>query len=89
MKKADICALCIVSFLAVSPWVSFGQDAPRGTSQSMDKLWGDRIVKLRAENAKRGQLFDEGNYAMFITGACTLNLRTRSMARPTMASANG
>ena len=32
----------------------------------MDKLWGDRVVKLRAENAERGQLFDEGNYAMFI-----------------------
>ena len=32
----------------------------------MDELWGDRVVKLRAENAKRGQLFDEGNYAMFI-----------------------
>ncbi|WP_182867961.1 alpha-L-fucosidase [Rhodopirellula sp. JC639] len=32
----------------------------------MDRLWGDRVVKLRAENAERGQLFDEGNYAMFI-----------------------
>nr|WP_146406986.1 alpha-L-fucosidase [Allorhodopirellula heiligendammensis] len=32
----------------------------------MDKLWGDSVVKLRAENAERGQLFDEGNYAMFI-----------------------
>ncbi len=35
-------------------------------SQEMDKMWGDRVVKLRADNAKRGQLFDEGNYAMFI-----------------------
>ena len=34
--------------------------------ESMDKLWGDRVVKLRADNAERGQLFDEGNYAMFI-----------------------
>ena len=32
----------------------------------MDKLWGESVVKLRAENAQRGQLFDEGNYAMFI-----------------------
>ncbi|MDA3923205.1 MAG: alpha-L-fucosidase, partial [Kiritimatiellae bacterium] len=32
----------------------------------MDKMWGDRVVKLRADNAERGQLFDEGNYAMFI-----------------------
>ncbi len=33
---------------------------------SMDGLWGTRVVKLRAEDAKRGQLFDQGNYAMFI-----------------------
>jgi alpha-L-fucosidase len=36
------------------------------SAQDMDKLWGERVVKLRAENAQRGQLFDEGNYAMFI-----------------------
>ena len=35
-------------------------------AQEMDKLWGDRVVKLRADKAERGQLFDEGNYAMFI-----------------------
>ena len=35
-------------------------------AQNMDKLWGKSVVKLRAENAERGQLFDEGNYAMFI-----------------------
>ena len=29
-------------------------------------MWGERVVKLRAENADRGQLLDEGNYAMFI-----------------------
>jgi len=34
--------------------------------QSMDKMWGERVVKLRADNAERGQLFNEGNYAMFI-----------------------
>ncbi|MGE9270010.1 MAG: alpha-L-fucosidase, partial [Verrucomicrobiales bacterium] len=32
----------------------------------MDKMWGDSVVKLRANDAARGQLFDEGNYAMFI-----------------------
>ncbi len=32
----------------------------------MDELWGESTVKLRAENAERGELFDEGNYAMFI-----------------------
>ncbi len=35
-------------------------------SAEMDKMWGESTVKLRAENAERGQLFDEGNYAMFI-----------------------
>jgi alpha-L-fucosidase len=35
-------------------------------SQEMDKMWGESVVKLRAADAKRGQLFEEGNYAMFI-----------------------
>ena len=35
-------------------------------AQEMDKMWGESTVKLRAENAERGELFDEGNYAMFI-----------------------
>ena len=35
-------------------------------AQEMDKQWGESVVKLRADNATRGQLFDEGNYAMFI-----------------------
>ena len=35
-------------------------------SQEMEKMWGDSVVKLRAEDAQRGQLFDDGNYAMFI-----------------------
>ncbi|WP_372846735.1 alpha-L-fucosidase [Pontiella sp.] len=34
--------------------------------QGMNEMWGESTVKLRAENAARGQLFDEGNYAMFI-----------------------
>ena len=29
-------------------------------------MWGDSVVKLRAEDASRGQLFADGNYAMFI-----------------------
>ena len=37
-----------------------------GTQPDMDGLWGARVVKLRAEDATRGQLFDQGNYAMFI-----------------------
>ncbi len=35
-------------------------------SQEMDEMWGESVVKLRADRARRGQLFDEGNYAMFI-----------------------
>ena len=32
----------------------------------MVELWGEQVAKLRANDAARGQLFDEGNYAMFI-----------------------
>ena len=45
------------------------KSAEAGNSQTeakMNEMWGDSVVKLRAENASRGQLFDEGNYAMFI-----------------------
>ena len=35
-------------------------------AEKMDEMWGETTVKLRAENAERGELFDEGNYAMFI-----------------------
>ena len=31
-----------------------------GSQSDMDGLWGARVVKLRAEDAKRGQLFDQG-----------------------------
>lgn len=34
--------------------------------QEMDELWGESVVKLRVDDAKRGQLFEQGNYAMFI-----------------------
>ena len=34
--------------------------------QEMDALWGEDVIALRAENAERGQLFNDGNYAMFI-----------------------
>lgn len=35
-------------------------------AEEMDKLWGDSVVKLRPEDASKGQLFADGNYAMFI-----------------------
>ncbi|MGZ0655738.1 alpha-L-fucosidase [Coraliomargarita sp. W4R72] len=33
---------------------------------SMDQMWGENVVKLRPEDASRGQLFNDGNYAMFV-----------------------
>lgn len=36
------------------------------SAEEMDEMWGESVVKLRAENAERGELFSEGNYAMFI-----------------------
>jgi alpha-L-fucosidase len=35
-------------------------------AEEMDKLWGESVIKLRPEDASRGQLFADGNYAMFI-----------------------
>ncbi|MCK4958236.1 MAG: alpha-L-fucosidase, partial [Planctomycetes bacterium] len=32
----------------------------------MDEMWGEQVMTLKAVDAERGQLFDEGNYAMFI-----------------------
>jgi len=45
--------------------------------QEMDRLWGSSVVKLRAEDAKRGQLFSEGNYAMFIHWGLYSNLANK------------
>jgi alpha-L-fucosidase len=38
----------------------------RKSGQGMEQMWGEQIVKLRPEDAVRGQLFNDGNYAMFI-----------------------
>ncbi|MHC4370778.1 MAG: alpha-L-fucosidase [Planctomycetota bacterium] len=35
-------------------------------AEDTDTMWGEACVKLRAQDAKRGQLFADGNYAMFI-----------------------
>ena len=32
----------------------------------MDQMWGESVVRLDTSNATRGQLFRDGNYAMFI-----------------------
>ena len=50
------CLLALIAFcFSSSAW-----------SQEMDELWGESVVKLRANDAERGQLFDQGNYAMFV-----------------------
>ena len=35
-------------------------------AQPMDQMWGEQVMALKAVDAERGQLFEEGNYAMFI-----------------------
>ncbi|MCM2374454.1 alpha-L-fucosidase [Aporhodopirellula aestuarii] len=65
MTFRQLTLLCFAALL-LSPCNSFGQETAEKRSGNMDELWGDRVTKLRAENAERGQLFDEGNYAMFI-----------------------
>jgi len=53
--------IAMLAFLLI-----LGQASSTVSAQEMDALWGERVVKLRVENSKRGQLLDEGNYAMFI-----------------------
>ena len=64
MKASNMKASIVTGLML---WVTFNVIPSIAHAQeSMDKLWGDRVIKLRAESAERGQLFDEGNYAMFI-----------------------
>lgn len=37
-----------------------------GFAEDMDAMWGEQVSKLKAEDAERGELFKDGNYAMFI-----------------------
>ena len=55
----------------------------------MDGMWGDRVVKLRAEDARRGQLFDQGNYAMLFIGVFTPSLGIRLATKPFTVLVNG
>ena len=58
-------------------------------SQEMDKMWGKSVVKLRAEDAKRGQLFEQGNYAMFIHWGLYSQLANKVKDKTYYASVNG
>lgn len=60
-----VCALALTGGLCIAA------EAEKG---KMDELWGESVVKLRAADAKRGQLFDDGNYAMFIHWGLYSNL---------------
>ena len=35
-------------------------------AEGMDEMWGEQVMTLKAAEAERGQLFEEGNYAMFV-----------------------
>ncbi len=54
-------------YIALSCSLALSLASP-ALAEDMDKMWntGKETIKLRAKDAKRGQLFDEGNYAMFI-----------------------
>lgn len=50
-----------------------------GNSREMDTLWGEDVIALRAENAERGQLFNDGRLKAKRPGRSTfLHLETTS-----------
>jgi alpha-L-fucosidase len=71
---AAMCALALMSGPCLAADVADKAAKVAGKSEKMDELWGDSVVKLRAADAKRGQLFDDGNYAMFIHWGLYSNL---------------
>ena len=71
---AAMCALALISGPCLAADVADKAAKVAGKSEKMDELWGDSVVKLRAADAKRGQLFDDGNYAMFIHWGLYSNL---------------
>ena len=44
----------------------FGGIVQDADAEQMDEMWGEQVMALKATDAERGQLFEEGNYAMFI-----------------------
>jgi len=48
--------------------------AQKKEEQKMNEMWGDQVVKLTAQTAGQGQLFRDGNYAMFIHWGLYSNL---------------
>ncbi|MGJ8657877.1 MAG: alpha-L-fucosidase [Akkermansiaceae bacterium] len=66
-KLTKNCLLSLVSLSLTCP----------SSAQKMDEMWGESVVKLRPENAKRGELFNDGNYAMFIHWGLYSNLANK------------
>lgn len=64
---------CIIFAVTVSPFLF----TSLLNAQDMDDMWGEQVVKLRAEEADRGLLFDDGNYAMFIHWGLYSNLANK------------
>jgi alpha-L-fucosidase len=46
--------------------ILFGCAVFSACAEQMDKEWGEQVLKLRADDSKKGELFNDGNYAMFI-----------------------
>ena len=64
LRASTLLSLIAFVLTAVVGSAAFSQD--KSPKDDMSQSWGKRVIKLRADNAERGQLFDEGNYAMFI-----------------------
>ena len=59
-------------------------------AQQMDELWRNDYENLGDESSKtKGELFREGNYAMFIHWGLYSKLAINGMIRPTMGLVNG
>jgi len=61
----DMMKRLILTHVAMAALVFAGMTEHAG-AQQMDEMWGEQVMELKAVDAERGQLFEEGNYAMFI-----------------------
>lgn len=64
MITRQLTTLVFGSFTALL--LSIGSQSAVSQEPNMADSWGKQATKLRADGAKRGELFDVGNYAMFI-----------------------
>ena len=64
MITRQLTTLAFGSFTALL--LIIGSQSAVSQEPNMADSWGKQATKLRADGAKRGELFDVGNYAMFI-----------------------